>query len=175
METYIQKLKSERNVFNILSGTYVTKAYYSFVHETYLCFLMDYMVGGDFGKILQLYTCLDEFVVKFYMAELVLALEYLHGNDILHRDLKPENILLDENGHIKLADFGLSEIGVKDRIQKKNIYKFTSMDQREEIKQIKLKKDEESKYETAYQLNKVGQGIQEEKVHQIKEQQKQKR
>lgn len=77
---------------------------------------MDYMVGGDFGKILQLYTCLDEFVVKFYMAELVLALEYLHENDILHRDLKPENILLDENGHIKLADFGLSEIGVKDRI-----------------------------------------------------------
>jgi len=116
METYIEKLKSERNVFNILTGDFVTKAYYSFTHETYLCFLMEYMVGGDFGTILKLYTCLDEFMVKFYMAELVLALEYLHENGIVHRDLKPENMLLDEGGHIKLADFGLSEVGVKGRI-----------------------------------------------------------
>jgi serine/threonine protein kinase len=50
------------------------------------------------------------------MAELVLALEYLHDSGIVHRDLKPENILLDENGHVKLADFGLSELGVKDRL-----------------------------------------------------------
>lgn len=73
-------------------------------------------MGGDFGTILKMYTCLDEVVVKYYMAELVLAIEYLHDNGIVHRDLKPENILLDDNGHIKLADFGLSELGVKGRI-----------------------------------------------------------
>ena len=117
MESYIETLKAERNVFEILNGTYVTKAYYSFTHGPYLCFLMEYMVGGDFSLILQLYTCLDEIIVKFYMAELVLALEYLHDSGIVHRDLKPENILLDENGHVKLADFGLSELGVKDRLQ----------------------------------------------------------
>ena len=46
---------------------------------------------------------------KFYIAELVLALEHLHDNDIVYRDLKPENILLDANGHIALCDFGLSK------------------------------------------------------------------
>lgn len=96
MESYIETLKSERNIFEILSGTYVTKAYYSFIHSPYLCFLMEYMPGGDFGTILKIYTCLDEIIVKFYMAELILALEYLHDNGIVHRDLKPDNILLDE-------------------------------------------------------------------------------
>ena len=47
---------------------------------------------------------------KFYMIELVLALEFLHKNNMVYRDLKPENILLDSLGHVKLTDFGLSKI-----------------------------------------------------------------
>ena len=67
------------------------------------------MPGGDFGSILREYNCFDEWIVKFYAAELVLAIESLHSKGIVHRDLKPDNILLDKNGHIKLTDFGLSE------------------------------------------------------------------
>lgn len=53
------------------------------------------MVGGDFANILKVYGALDEAYVQFYLAEIVLALEYLRKNNIVHRDLKPDNILLD--------------------------------------------------------------------------------
>jgi serine/threonine protein kinase len=52
---------------------------------------------------------------KFYFAEILEAIQYLHDNDILYRDLKPENIVLDENGHVKLTDFGLSKLDFKQR------------------------------------------------------------
>ena len=74
---------------------------------------MEYMLGGDFGSILEKVGCLDEQVAKFYFAELVLAVESLHNLGIVHRDLKPDNLLLDAKGHIKLTDFGLSEIGLE--------------------------------------------------------------
>ena len=61
----------------------------------YLFFVLEYMPGGDFANILYTYYRLPELIAKFYIAELVLALEYLHSLNIIHRDIKPENILLD--------------------------------------------------------------------------------
>lgn len=73
---------------------------------------MEYMFGGDFSNLLHEYGSFEESVARFYLAELVLAIEHLHMIGIIHRDLKPDNILLDSRGHIKLTDFGLSEINV---------------------------------------------------------------
>lgn len=76
------------------------------------------MIGGDFANILKIYGALDEDYTRFYIAEVVLALEYLRKNNIVHRDLKPDNILLDNRGHAKLADFGLSALGFNHKLQK---------------------------------------------------------
>lgn len=108
----LESLQAERTVFGVLMGDFVVKAIWTFKHKSFLCFVMEYMRGGDFQHILEEYTCLDESVAKFYIAETVLALDYLHSQGIVHRDLKPDNILLDSTGHIKLTDFGLSETGL---------------------------------------------------------------
>jgi len=89
-------LRAERNVFGIVKGDFVVKAVYSFTHQKYLCFVLEYMNGGDFDQILQHYTRFDEFIARIYIVECVLAIEYLHSLDIIHRDLKPANILLDK-------------------------------------------------------------------------------
>ena len=70
---------------------------------------MEFMPGGDLGALLKRETRLEEYEARFYIAEILLALECLHQQGLIHRDLKPDNILLDSQGHCKLADFGLSE------------------------------------------------------------------
>ena len=109
---FMESLKAERNVFEVVTADCVVRAFYTFTHESNLCFVLEYMVGGDFVNILKMFVALDEAVAKFYIAELVMSIEYLHTLGIIHRDLKPDNMLLDAKGHIKLADFGLSDVGV---------------------------------------------------------------
>ncbi len=92
---------------------------------------MDYCPGGDLSLHLAEKGLFSEDEAKFFMAELVLAIEHVHELDIIYRDLKPENILIGspkissltfigEDGHIRLADFGLSKQGVGDEDRTKS-------------------------------------------------------
>lgn len=74
---------------------------------------MDFASGGELFYHLKTKGCFSEEQIKFYGAELVLALELLHENGIIYRDLKPENLLLDGEGHLKVTDFGLSKTGLR--------------------------------------------------------------
>ena len=76
--------------------------------------LLEYCPCGDLGKYLETERRLSEEVAKIYTCEIILALEYLHKNGVIYRDLKPDNILVADNGHIKIADFGLSKTGATD-------------------------------------------------------------
>ena len=78
----------------------------------HLYMVTDYCAGKDLSYIIASRMTLELEEAKFYIAEIILALNYLHGKDILYRDLKPENVLIAEDGHIKLADFGLSKENV---------------------------------------------------------------
>lgn len=73
---------------------------------------MEYMVGGDMKSLLGVYGFLEESMAVFYVAEVVLALDYLHKHHIVHRDVKPDNMLISKTGHVKLTDFGLSKIEI---------------------------------------------------------------
>jgi serine/threonine protein kinase len=62
LEHLVEQLKRERNIFEILTGEYVVKAYYSFNHKQYLCFVQEYMVGGDFSSILKYYQVFNAYL-----------------------------------------------------------------------------------------------------------------
>jgi len=107
----IADLKAEKDIYEVLQGDYVVKAIWTFHYNNCICFVTEYMIGGDFNKLLEDEGRLDENQARFYAAELILAIESLHNLGIIHRDLKPENILIDNKGHIRLTDFGLSDRG----------------------------------------------------------------
>ncbi|CAO3633284.1 unnamed protein product [Mucor fragilis] len=69
---------------------------------------MEFLPGGDLMTMLIKYDTFSEPVTRFYIGEIVLALEFIHNLGFIHRDIKPDNILIDKDGHVKLSDFGLS-------------------------------------------------------------------
>ncbi|RKP36215.1 serine/threonine protein kinase 15, partial [Dimargaris cristalligena] len=101
---------TERKVLSLMKTPYVVKLYYAFHSTDYLYLVMEYLIGGDLGSLVQGMGGFDLTMAQFYSAETALALASLHQNGIIHRDLKPDNILIDGRGHIKLTDFGLSQI-----------------------------------------------------------------
>ncbi|XP_076976943.1 ribosomal protein S6 kinase alpha-2 isoform X3 [Tamandua tetradactyla] len=104
--------KMERDILAEVNHPFIVKLHYAFQTEGKLYLTLDFLRGGDLFTRLSKEVMFTEEDVKFYLAELALALDHLHGLGIIYRDLKPENILLDEEGHIKITDFGLSKEAV---------------------------------------------------------------
>ncbi|CAF1921520.1 unnamed protein product [Brassica napus] len=108
----VESILAERNILISIRNPFVVRFFYSFTCRENLYLVMEYLNGGDLFSLLRNLGCLDEDMARIYIAEVVLALEYLHSVNIIHRDLKPDNLLINQDGHIKLTDFGLSKVGL---------------------------------------------------------------
>uniref|UniRef100_A0AAY4BFT5 non-specific serine/threonine protein kinase n=1 Tax=Denticeps clupeoides TaxID=299321 RepID=A0AAY4BFT5_9TELE len=99
--------REERDVLVNGDSQWITTLHYAFQDDNFLYLVMDYYVGGDLLTLLSKFEDrLPEDMARFYLAEMVLAIDSVHQLHYVHRDIKPDNILLDMNGHIRLADFG---------------------------------------------------------------------
>uniref|UniRef100_A0A8C3HCX6 Serine/threonine-protein kinase MRCK alpha n=1 Tax=Chrysemys picta bellii TaxID=8478 RepID=A0A8C3HCX6_CHRPI len=99
--------REERDVLVNGDNQWITTLHYAFQDDNYLYLVMDYYVGGDLLTLLSKFEDrLPEDMARFYLAEMVIAIDSVHQLHYVHRDIKPDNILMDMNGHIRLADFG---------------------------------------------------------------------
>uniref|UniRef100_A0A5B7BD45 non-specific serine/threonine protein kinase n=1 Tax=Davidia involucrata TaxID=16924 RepID=A0A5B7BD45_DAVIN len=106
----VHRACAEREILDMLDHPFLPALYASFQTKTHICLITDYCPGGELFLLLdrQPMKVLKEDAVRFYAAEVVVALEYLHCQGVIYRDLKPENVLLQNDGHVSLTDFDLS-------------------------------------------------------------------
>ncbi|KAK8563428.1 hypothetical protein V6N13_007623 [Hibiscus sabdariffa] len=106
----MSRAQTEREILRMLDHPFLPTLYSQFVSDNLSCLVMEYCPGGDLHVLRQKQSgrCFYEPAARFYVAEVLLALEYLHMLGVVYRDLKPENIMVREDGHIMLTDFDLS-------------------------------------------------------------------
>ena len=109
----VEHTRTERHVLGYVRHPFIVGLNYAFQTSEKLYFVLDYCAGGELFFHLGKVQRFQEPRARFYAAEITLAIEYVHNLDVIYRDLKPENVLLDENGHIRLTDFGLSKEGIQ--------------------------------------------------------------
>ena len=105
-----KSIKSERDFLSKLHHPFIVNMTCSFQDYENLYLVMDLLTGGDLRYHLCREQKFSEEETKFFFACVLLGLEYIHGNNIIHRDIKPENLVCDENGYIRITDFGVAKI-----------------------------------------------------------------
>jgi serine/threonine protein kinase len=108
----VEHTKTERSVLGYVNHPFIVGMKMAFQSKDKLYFVLDYCPGGELFYHLGRIGRFSEDRARFYAAEIVLAISYVHQLEIVYRDLKPENVLLDAQGHIRLTDFGLSKEGI---------------------------------------------------------------
>ena len=110
-EKKVKYVNIEKDTLNRLTDhPGVVRLYYTFQDERSLYFVLDLATGGELLGVLKKLSTFDLECVKFYSAEILDAIEYMHSRGIIHRDLKPENVLLDDKMHVKITDFGTAKL-----------------------------------------------------------------
>lgn len=112
-EHKLHTIFAERNILSVSHHPFIVTMYFAFQTDKKFYIGLEYVPGGALFRFLQIGRAMKISEVRFYVAEVALALDYLHSKGILYRDLKLENVLLCQDGHVKLTDFGLSKFVVE--------------------------------------------------------------
>lgn len=109
LKNQVGHVRAEREALSKAStdNPWLTALFYSFVDETHLYMVMEFLPGGDLMSLLIKEDTFSETVTRFFMAEAAHAISSVHALGYIHRDIKPDNMLLDARGHLKLTDLGL--------------------------------------------------------------------
>ena len=107
--------KAERDLMVRINCPFIVNIKFAFQDNIKLYIITEFMQGGEMFFHLHKEKRFSNEKTRFYIIEIILAIEFLHKNKMLYRDLKPENIMVDSNGHIKLTDFGLSKMVKKQK------------------------------------------------------------
>ena len=110
-EKKVKYVNIEKETLNRLTDhPGVVRLYYTFQDERSLYFVLDLCSGGELLSVLKRMTTFDEECTRFYGAQILDTISYMHSKGVIHRDLKPENVLMDDNQHIKITDFGTAKM-----------------------------------------------------------------
>ena len=110
----IKSINSERELLSKLHHPFIVNMHYAFQDNENLYLVMDLLTGGDLRFHISRHKKFSEEQTRFFICGIILSLEYIHSHNIIHRDIKPENLVLDENGYIRLTDFGIAKENMPD-------------------------------------------------------------
>ena len=105
---------NERNFLSKLNNPFIVNMYFAFQDFSNLYLVMDLLTGGDLRYQIVRHKTFNENQTKFFLANIILGLEYIHSKNIIHRDIKPENLVMESTGYIRITDFGVAKINMKD-------------------------------------------------------------
>mmetsp|Transcript_32524 Transcript_32524/g.74571 ORF Transcript_32524/g.74571 Transcript_32524/m.74571 type:complete len:189 (-) Transcript_32524:890-1456(-) len=105
----VDHVKNEVSILRHISHPFIATLYHFFMDERNVYLLQEFVQGGQLYRLIGQNARLPNNTARFYAAQLVMSMQYLHGEHIIYRDMNPENVLLDEQGYVKLVDFGYAK------------------------------------------------------------------
>ena len=109
-----KSINGEREFLSFLHHPFIVNMHYAFQDSDNLYLVMDLLTGGDLRYHCSRYRTFSEEQTRFFLACIILSLNYIHKNNVIHRDIKPENLVLDEKGYVCITDFGVAKKNMKD-------------------------------------------------------------
>ena len=109
-----KSINSEREFLSKLNHPFIVNMHYAFQDRDNLYLIMDLLNGGDLRYHISRYRKFSEEQTRFFIANIIYAIDYIHSNNVIHRDIKPENLVLDEKGYVRITDFGIAKENMPD-------------------------------------------------------------